>query len=212
MTAHRPGATINDLLFAIEAVTEQIKVLVSAVDDLRCEVEWQSRNIANAQYLPAQGSAAQEQHWLPDPTRMMAYSAEAGVTDNSLLSALGRLRSYEKVLLQAPRGLWLDQWDEIDEVDALELPVGRVFSISADMWDAILSMRPVHVVSEGCDCEEDTGAPFLLAWRTETEYLIRELSDEEAHRIQELCLTAQAEQADTVIRKSREVQNQRDLF
>ena len=38
---------MEDVLAAIGVLTEQIGVLVSAVDDLRCEIEWQGRNGAD---------------------------------------------------------------------------------------------------------------------------------------------------------------------
>src|SRR5205085_3522991 len=104
------------------------------------------------------------------------------------------------LLSHAPRGLWLDQWTEAEELDMLEIPAGRVFSVSADLWEAVLSVRPAHVIGAGCDCEEDMGEPYLLAWQTETEFLLRELIDEEARKLQGLCLVCQADEAETVER------------
>jgi hypothetical protein len=184
--------TLDDLLSAIEAVTDQIKVLVSAVDDLRCEVEWQSRNRQTDEWdsTPASSSRVGPRDAVDQPIGQSATEEE----DGSLLSAAGRLGAYEKLLCRAPRGLWLDKWNEAEELDVLEIPVGRVFSVSPDMWQAILDVRPAHVIGTGCDCEPEMGEPYLLAWRTETEYLLRELNDEEARRLQELCLEWQGEE------------------
>ena len=214
MTVGRQRMTLDDLLIAIESVTDQIKVLVSAVDDLRYEVEWQSRNAPSAEYLSAPAAQSVAEH--PDQTRAAEESsyfpaAESG--EESLLTAAGRLRAYENVLLKAPRGLWLDDWNEAEELDEVELPVGRVFSVCADLWDTFVNIRPSHVVGGGCDCEEGVGAPYLLAWQSETEFLVRELGDEEALRLQELCLAAQAEHADKVARQAEvNVQSQLGLF
>ena len=53
MTTNRSPATFDDLLAAVSSLTDQLQVLVSAVDDLRCEVEWQAKNIVAAQSVPA---------------------------------------------------------------------------------------------------------------------------------------------------------------
>lgn len=214
MTVERQRVTLEGLLIAIESVTDQIKVLVSAVDDLRCEVEWQSRNAPSTEYssVPALPSVAEHpgRTWEAEET---IYFPAAKGRDDSLLTAAGRLRAYENVLLKAPRGLWLDEWNGAEELDVVELPVGRVFSVCADMWDAFVNIRPSHVVNAGCDCEEGVGAPYLVAWQSENEFLVRELDDEEALRLQELCLAAQAEQADKVAHQAEaSVQSQLGLF
>ncbi len=193
MTSPARRATLDDMLSAIEAVTEQIKVLVSAVDDLRCEVEWQSRNRQTEEWTSTPAGSSRVRP--PDTSDQPIGQSVAEAEDDSLLSAAGRLQAYEKLLGRAPRGLWLDQWNEAEELDMLEIPVGRVFSVSSDMWQAILDVRPAHVIGTGCDCEPEMGEPYLLAWRTETECLLRELADEEARRLQELCLEWQAEAA-----------------
>lgn len=216
MTVERQRVTLEDLLIAIESVTDQIKVLVAAVDDLRCEVEWQSRNVSSAEDLSVPTAPLVTERL--DQTRDQSaeqtiYFSAAESPDDSLLTAAGRLRAYENVLLKAPRGVWLDKWNEAEELDVVELPVGRVFSICADLWDAFVNIRPSHVVGAGCDCEEGVGAPYLLTWQSETEFLVRELGDEESLRLQELCLAAQAEQADKVTRQAEaNVQSQLGLF
>ena len=73
------------------------------------------------------------------------------------------------------------------------MPIGRIVSLDPDLWGSILDFRPAHVIREGCCCEEGEGAPYLLAWRTETEFLLRELTDEEARLLQSLCLANQGE-------------------
>ena len=82
----------------------------------------------------------------------------------------------------------MDEWATDDDV---EIPAGRMVAVDADMWSAVLDIRPAHVVGEGCCCEEGVGAPYLLAWRSGDEFLLRELSDEEARKLQELCLACQ---------------------
>jgi hypothetical protein len=213
MTSPQRRATLDDLLSAIEAVTDQIKVLVSAVDDLRCEVEWQSRNRQSEDWASAAASSSQAEP-LDAPNQPIGKSAIAGDDDNSLLSAAGRLQAYEKLLCRAPRGLWLDQWNEAEELDMLEIPVGRVFSVSSDMWQAIVDVRPAHVIDTGCDCEPEMGQPYLMAWRTESECLLRELDDEEARRLQELCLEWQAEEAAKPVQQTSDTPapSQRGLF
>lgn len=65
--------------------------------------------------------------------------------------------------------------------------------MDADMGSIVLDHRPAHIVGEGCYCKAGVGAPYLLAWQRGDEFLLRELSDEEAYRLQELCLAYQAE-------------------
>ncbi len=216
MIVRRQRVTLGDLLIAIESVTDQIKVLVSAVDDLRCEVEWQSRNGLSAEYLSAPTAPfvtdrldqARDQS-----AEEITCSSAAKNRDDSILTATGRLRAYENVLLRAPRGVWLDKWNEAKELDVVELPVGRVFSVCADLWDAFVNVRPSHVVGLGCDCEEGVGAPYLLTWQSESEFLVRELSDVEAIRLQELCLAAQAEYTNQATpQAAANVQSQLGLF
>ena len=213
MTTRQERASFDDLLEATGSLLDQVKVLVSAVDDLRCEVEWQAKNIAAAE-LPeratasvapplAYGTTVQEEI-LPPLTGNQ-------VADNSLLTASGRLRACERSYCQGLRGRWSDEWAEHDD---FEMPVGRVVSVDADTWSSVLDIRPAHVIDEGCCCEEGEGAPFLLAWQCRDEFLLRELTDEEARRLQQLCLACQVEQADQSAQRvsSTPAETQRDLF
>ncbi len=218
-TGQRHRATFDDLCAAIESVADQIKVLVSAVDDLRCEVEWQARNASLEQAAPV--SAEIEPADEPDEGVEWKFSSpDQCDLDNSLLTAAGRLGAYEQCLTRAPRGLWLDEWSDSDELDVLEIPCGRIFSMSPEIWEAILDVRPAHVIGgEGCDdCEADGdhswGAPYLLAWRTEREFLLRELADEEAGQLQTLCIECQAETARPAVQQGKDtpLESQLDLF
>ncbi len=218
-TGQRHRATFDDLLAAIESVADQIKVLVSAVDDLRCEVEWQARNasLESAALAAAESERADEPD---DGVERNASSPDQSDADDSLLSAAGRLRAYEQCLTKAPRGLWLDEWTNSEELDVLEIPCGRIFSVSPDIWEAMLDVRPAHVIGgEGCDdceaaVENSWGGPYLLAWRTDREYLIRELVDEEACQLQTLCLECQAETARPAVQQGKDtpLESQLDLF
>ncbi len=49
MTSRQKCPTFDDLLAAVDSLLDQIKILVAAVDDLRCEVEWQAKIIAEAE-------------------------------------------------------------------------------------------------------------------------------------------------------------------
>lgn len=209
-TGHRQPATFDDLFAAIESVADQIKVLVSAVDDLRCEVEWQARNASldSAPIPPATAAAS----IAPDDEQSVAESkvpsAGRDHTDESLLSVAGRLRAYEQCLTTAPRGLWLNEWTDAEELDVLEIPCGRIFSVSPDIWETMLSVRPAHVIGgDGCgDCEADVKdpCPYLLVWRTEREFLLRELADEEARHLQKLCLECQSEVARRAVQQGKD--------
>ena len=44
MTAQRSRVTLDEVYVVIGSLIDHIKVLVTAVDDLRCEIEWQARN------------------------------------------------------------------------------------------------------------------------------------------------------------------------
>jgi hypothetical protein len=191
MTSLRQRATTDDLLAALDSVTDQIKVLVSAVDDLRCEIEWQARNGAIAEpptgsALPETDDGSSEVGESPTP------SAPPQMPDDSLLSAAGRLRAFERACSQGPRTSWSDKWATGDD---FEIPAGRLVSVGTDLWSAVLDIRPAHVIGEGCYCEKGIGEPFLLAWRSGDEFMLRELNDGEALKLQELCLANQAEEA-----------------
>jgi hypothetical protein len=103
-----------------------------------------------------------------------------------------RLAQLERSLAVGRRAEWPDEWHGND---APELPAGKVIPVSEDLWEAVLDVRPAHVVGRGCCCEEGIGAPYLLAWQNEEGCLLRELSDEEAYELQRACLDAQAEEA-----------------
>lgn len=206
MSTRRQPAALEDLLPAIESVADQIKVLVSAIDDLRCEVEWQARNASSdwAPIAPAPESVTERSNGMDDEVgESIAPSPGSDDVDDSLLSAAGRLRAYEELLFRCRRGLWLDEF--VTEDDFI-IPVGLLFSVDRSLWDAVLDFRPAHVVGDSCQCEADTGAPYLLAKRTETEFLLRELTEEEARRLQELCLQWQAEKAEQAIQNEKEAQ------
>lgn len=191
MTVRRNRATFEELFVTVESLVDQLKVLVSAVDDLRCEIEWQARN---------QSLARDDSQWIvaPSATPADCRPAEAfhSVVSSSVggtvaQSAVEKLVAYEEYLTQGSRGVWLEEWAEHDD---FEMPTGRVVPVDAQLWTDVLDIRPAHVVGEGCCCEEGEGGPYLLAWHCGEEFLLRELSDEEARQLQELCLAAQDEQ------------------
>jgi hypothetical protein len=208
MTIHHPPATYEDVLQAIGSLIDYIKVLVTAVDDLRCEVEWRNHNstatdgpsVLNAPLRLATecGGAGEED----------IRSADREIATDSLLSATGRLRAYEKLLYRAPRGLWLNEWSEHDD---FETPTGRIISVSSDIYESLLDIRPAHVVDDSCCCEAGEAAPYLLVWHTDREFLLRELTDEEAEKLQEFCLACQAERANAAIQEARLTPSQSQL-
>jgi hypothetical protein len=205
MTAKRSRVTLDEVYATIGSLVDHIKVLVTAVDDLRCEIEWRARN---------QG----EEAWDSTPSPSLGNpniavesperSAENCVSFESLLTATGRLQAFEKLLYQAPRALWLDEWAE-DE--CWGMPTGRIISVSRDIYESVLDIRPAHVVGDNCCCEPGEGTPFILAWQTEREFLLRELTYDEAQRLQEFCLACQAERADAAIQEARLVSDQSQL-
>jgi hypothetical protein len=181
-------ANLDDLLEAIESITDEIKVLVSAVDDLRCEIEWQARNGSNEE-SPTDSASAEADDEIDEEEEPAGEMAPPELPDDSLLSAAGRLRAYEQALTQGRRSAWSDDWATEDD---FESPAGRLVPVDADLWAAVLDVRPAHVIGEGCECEEGIGAPYLLAWRDSDEFLLRELTEEEARTLQALCLAVQA--------------------
>lgn len=183
MASPKKHATFEEIQRAVEALVEEVNVLVTAVDDLRCEVEWQARNQAQAGLL---GVPVQPVDVVAALRRSEADGHEQSV---SATAALGEL---EASLRSGPRGEWQDDW--ADEDDA-RLPEGQVIAVAADLWDGILQIRHAHVIGEGCCCEEGIGAPYLLAWLGPKgeECFLRELAEEEAVALQRLCLAAQAE-------------------
>ncbi|HZZ26765.1 MAG TPA: hypothetical protein VFE46_02060 [Pirellulales bacterium] len=202
MTVHHPPATHDDVLLAIGSLIDHIKVLVSAVDDLRCEVEWQSRNPRDDH--PAAAGA----NLNSGVGKSVLPAADQEISIELLLTAAGRLQAFEKLLYQAPRGVWLDEFASEDDYI---IPEGRVFSLDADLWTSVLDVRPAHVVGDSCCCEAGEGTPFLLAWQTEREFLLRELTYDEARKLQEFCLACQAERADAAIQEARLISSQSQL-
>ncbi len=208
MAAQRSRVTLDEVYAAIGSLVDHIKVLVTAVDDLRCEIEWQARNqdeegrVIASTTIPENPSSAFE---LPERTE------ENSVSFDSLLTAAGRLQAFERLLYQAPRGVWLEEWAEQDD---FEMPTNRVISVSGEIYESVLNIRPAHVVGDNCCCEAGEGAPYLLAWQTEREFLLRELSDDDARRLQEFCLACQAEKADAAIHEESlaTAQSQLGLF
>ena len=187
-TSRQRRVTLDEVLAAIGLLTDQIAVLVSAVDDLRCEIEWQDRNGMNRDSAEA-SATAERGVGIDEVGNMPALSTLPESPDDSLLSAGGRLRAFERACSQGRRSLWLDEWATEDD---FEIPAGRMVSVDADLWSAVLDIRPAHVVGEGCCCEEGIGAPYLLAWKSGDEFLLRELTEEQACKLQELCLACQA--------------------
>ena len=149
MTAQR-RANLDDLLAAIESITDKIKVLVSAVDDLRCEIEWQGRNSSNED-SPTVSASAEADNEIEDEGEPAGEITPPDVPDDSLLSAAGRLRAFERSCSQGARTPWSDEWATGDD---FEIPAGRLVSVGADLWSAMLDIRPAHVIGEGCCCEE----------------------------------------------------------
>src|SRR6266478_6182533 len=98
MTAQR-RVNLDDLLAAIELVTDEIKVLVSAVDDLRCEIEWQARN-GSTDESPLISTLSDTRN---DEREELVQSTWPQPVDDSLLSAAGRLRAFERACSHGPR-------------------------------------------------------------------------------------------------------------
>ena len=141
---------------------------------------------------------------------MTQTSEQAHVPNqNSVLSAAGRLRAFEEQLSMGMPQPWQDDWTDGDDC---ELPIGRIVSVGPDLWGSILDIRPAHVVGEGCCCEEGEGAPYLLAWRTESKCVLRELTDEESRSLQSLCLNSRADDMPRQVPEAAPVATQLDLF
>ena len=110
-------------------------MLVAAVDDLRCEVEWQAKQIAMAELTgatiapPVASSSSEE----TKPTEVLPTLSKNDVANDSLLTAAGKLRACEQLYSQGLRGSWSDEWAERDD---FEMPVGRVVQVDADICAA----------------------------------------------------------------------------
>jgi hypothetical protein len=207
MTEQRSRVTLDEVYAVIGSLVDYIKVLVTAVDDLRCEIEWQARNPAVDHANVPSAATSPGSHEVAGEV-VAPRSSDQEIAFESLLTATGRLQAFEKLLYQAPRGLWLDEFASEDD---FIIPEGRIFSVDADLWTSILDVRPAHVVGDSCCCEAGEGTPFLLAWQTEREFLLRELTYEEARRLQEFCLACQAERADAAIQEAQLLSTQSQL-
>jgi len=195
VSKYRRGVGPEDLEKIVQELIDQLKVLVVAVDDLRCDVEGWSRNGGEAPLqIAAQRPSALQSSELSIALQEAAPELTAMATDCNPLpsssSAADRLHRLEKSLMSGPQGAWLDPWPG---EDAPDLPSGRVIAVDEELWLAVLELRPAHIVGaddDDCedDCEDDIGAPYLLAWQDDNGCYLRELDDEEALQLQRLCL------------------------
>jgi len=194
VSKYRRGVAPDDLEKVVHELIDQLKVLVVAVDDLRCEVEWWSRNGGEAPWQVAAPPPSARQ-----PSEMSIVPQEAApelpaiATEcNPPLScsaAIDQRRRLEQSLMNGPKGAWLDPWPG---EDAPDLPSGRVIAVDEELWLAVLELRPAHIVGAD-DCEDDIGAPYLLAWQDDNGCYLRELDDEEAFQLQRLCLASRSQ-------------------
>lgn len=189
----RKNATYDDVLAVLQSITEQLSVLVSAVDDLRCEVEWQARNSDNQEHSQRLESANEPSDEWVDPAGESDASRLGTQKADTLQSAAGRLEAYERALMKGRRGLWMEEWIDHDELD-VQIPPGLVFSVSESVWNDVIGICLVHIVGAECHCTDTEGEPYVLAWQTDKEFLVRGLTDVEARGLQALCLD-RAEQA-----------------
>jgi hypothetical protein len=191
VSKYRRGVAPDDLEKVVHELIEQLKILVVAVDDLRCEVEWWSRNGGETPFYvaaspPSTAPSTKVRAAHQEPVPAVAASAASREPSPSSLSAVELLRRLEESLMNGPTGAWLDPWPG---EDAPDLPCGFVIEVDEDLWCAVLDFRPAHIVGASDDaCEHDIGAPYLLAWRNEQGCYLRELSDEESLQLQRLCL------------------------
>ena len=201
--------SVDDLVKITADLIDHVKVLVAAVDDLRCEVEWWARN-ATDQWTPdgvgagrsnfahanAASSAFEGNTESHDEDELSAAdecnveAVTAAPQDADGLSAEARLSALEASLMSGPSGNWPD---DSDESEPPELPTGCIVEVDEELWASVIDMRPAHVVRMGCYCEEGIGAPYLLAWEAENGYFLRELTEAEAIALQQACLAAQDE-------------------
>lgn len=203
-------ASVEDLVKITSDLIDQVKVLVAAVDDLRCEVEWWARNAADSWQTPhtglqqsgGRGSGIAEAETDDDEVRDEVQLPAASECNDEeppamplgehaiSLSAKDRLSAFESSLKSGPPGAWPD---DADESEPPELPTGCIVEVDEELWVSVIDMRPAHVVHMGCCCEEGIGAPYLLAWEAENGYFLRELTEAEAIALQQACLAAQDE-------------------
>jgi hypothetical protein len=227
MSRSKRTADVNDLLAGVAELAEQVQVLVAAVDDLRCEVEWLMRNTVHADpSQPRNGlEMTPQEEWLDDDEQVEKDSAvppapvqttppEPRAAPNDIAagsppSACSELEKLEQALMVGPRAAWPEEWEGVDPP---ELPIGHVVPVDETLWTSVFDLRPAHVVGFGCDCEADEGTPYLLAWQTAGKCFLRELCDNEARALQAACLAAQAEQAADHETTVRSVHRQQALW
>lgn len=218
MAKNNRRASVDDLVKLTGELIDHVKVLVTAVDDLRCEVEWWARNAADQRWEAESAATCsrcrqpmpvldQDEKHEPiadrperesptiDDTPLDSPSLRATATessaDDSSQSPAERLTELERALMTAQPGDWPEDWH--DEGPP-ELPTGCVVQVDEELWTDVLDLRPAHVVQIGCCCEEGVGAPYLLAWQSDNGFFLRELTDDEALELQRACLDSQREQ------------------
>ena len=210
MTRTERIADANDLLVGVAELVQQVQVLVAAVDDLRCEVEWLLRNTVHADppqpscrhdVIPKKEALNDDEQAAEDcavppgaapTTPPEPRAVPCDIAARSRLTPASELEKLEQMLMVGPRGDWPE---ECEGVDPPELAIGHVVAVDKTLWTSVLDLRPAHVVGGDCACEEDEGAPYLLAWQTAGQCFLRELDEREARALQDACLAAQAEQA-----------------
>lgn len=196
MSKYRRGVAPEELEKVVHELIDQLKVLVVAVDDLRCEVEWWSRNggEASLQFAAPLPRAMQPSELSIAPQEAAPELHPIATECKRPLSSsanIDQLRRLEKSLMSGPQGAWLDPWPG---EDAPDLPSGRVIALDEALWLAVLEFRPAHIVgASDDDCEDDIGAPYLLAWQDDNGCYLRELDDEEAFQLQRLCLESHSQ-------------------
>jgi len=197
--------SVDELAKIASDLIDQVKVLVSAVDDLRCEVEWWSRNAADERQNCAPASdnicerrvietPSQTVGEVPEPCNPAPASRPDIVSDSSATEVTMNedLGIVESRLMSGPAGEWPTDWDE-DEPP--ELPTGCVIQVDEDLWVSVLDVRPAHLVAQGCWCEAGTAAPYLMAWQTDDRFFLRELTEGESIELQQACLASQQRSA-----------------
>lgn len=218
MARNNRRTSVEDLVKITSELIDHVKVLVAAVDDLRCEVECWARNAADRSRECGDASAcrcSQPAAWqggppeVSDATRFDSADRrridtfdDAARCDPSECaspsavevrpSAAEQLAVMERCLMAGPPSDWPHHGEQ-DEPP--ELPTGRIVQVDEELWAWVLDLRPAHVVRMGCCCEEGIGAPYLLAWEADGECFLRELTEREALDLQQACLAAQREVA-----------------
>ncbi len=180
MPSAKPIVTVDDVLATAVELIEHVRVLVSAVDDLRCEIEWWTRNsvhddppcparldrevsdaldVADEDEVEDRGDEPAGESSPIGPNSAAGEQREVNLPP--ALTARGYLREQERRLVAAPVVPWSDAW-ATDEL--LDLPMGKAIAVDEALWSSVLELRPAHVVGlQDCACEEGEGAPYLLA-------------------------------------------------